>query len=377
MAQLLLFMFLLSPVLARDLYSLADLEVLVQEEGYREFFAHALDIRPSQRQDAWRGMVAKMAEGFSNRVLQKSEIDRQDFQKIEEIYSWPSLKSNDVFKLRRREIGLKYLKSCLKGSPPCWKEIKSFWEQDKLDAETAYRLAELTTGLEGSPLPTWNFLEISLKSPLSEFYCQKDFVMKALWGKLEMDYVKLGPQGDLLQKIDQTLHPDCLPLLNAESVKRLYSPEKTNDRELSFQILKSQKKADQTTMDFFFTVYLLDNPSRGELFNYSWNRVRELGGASERREEVLKKLKTLDPVPDAILASLDQSKKRVILKHFKMYFPEYLDFYANQCVKFFSGQGLFPDGNPTVNCQEFMNSELAPEIIDDFQLKKYHAVRKI
>ena len=220
-------------------------------------------------------------------------------------------------------------------------------------------------------------MAVALKSPLSEFYCKKDFVMTALWGKIEIDYVKLGPDGDLMKKIDQTIHPDCIPTLVFEARKRLNTPPKVFDRELAFQILKSQSKADQLTTDFFYTVYLLDNPSQGELFNYSWNRVRELGGTISRREDVLAKLKSLDPLPDAIMSSLDQTKKRVVLNHFKTFFPEYLDHYTDQCTKFYGGKGSFPSGNPTINCQKLMSSELAPLIIDDYKIKQFNSVRAI
>jgi hypothetical protein len=378
MAQLLLFMLFFLPYAgARNIYSMADLEVLVRDHAYPEFFDHALDIRPSERQDAWKTMVSQMAEGFSRKILQKSQIERIDFQKIEELFTWPSLKTDDIFKIKRQEIGLKYLQVCIKVTPPCSDEIKTFWEQDKTDAEKAFKLAEITSGLEGFPISTWSFLEVSLKSPLSEFYCKKDFALNTLWGKLEIDYIKLGPQGDMLKKLDETVHPDCLPTLNAEARKRLFHPIKKQDRELSFQILKSQMKTDQKTLDFFYTVYLLENPSQGELFNYSWNRIRELGGEASRREHVLSMLKALDPLPDSIMGSLDQTKKKVVLKHFKSHFPEYLDFYTDQCLKFYGGKQAFPDGNPTVHCQEFMSSELAPIIIDDFKLRKYNEAKKI
>ncbi len=377
MAQLLLFMVYFNVQVWGNSYTLADLEVLTAEEGHDEFFKHALDIRPSERQEAWKNMVSKMGDLYSRKVLQKAELNKTDFHKIEQLYSWPTLKLDDVFRLRRQEIGLRYLKSCLKSENPCWNELKAFWEKDKTDADTAYKLADLTLGLPDSPISTWTLLDVALKSPLSEFYCKKEFVMDALWGKIEIDYVRLGPEGDLMKKIDQTIHPDCIPVLVGEARKRLYHPPKVFDRELSFQILKSQSKADQAVTDFFYTVYLLDTPSQGELFNYSWNRVKELGGKMNRRETVLKKLKSLDPLPDAILSTLDQTKKRVVLGHFKTYFPEYLDHYTDQCVKFYGGKGSFPSGNPTLHCQEFMNSELAPLIIDDFKIKKYQEVRKI
>lgn len=377
MAQLLLFIAFFSTQLWATPYQLTDLEVLVAEGSHAEFFRHALDIRPSERLDPWRAMVSKMGDLYSRQVLQKIELEKKDFLKVEELYTWPALKADDVFRLRRQEIGLRYLKSCLKNQNPCWNELKLFWEKDKTDADTAFKLAEITLTLPNSPLSTWTLLEVALKSPLSEFYCKKDFVMDALWGKIEIDYIRLGPEGDLMKKIDQTIHPDCVPILVGEARKRLYQPTKTFDRELAFQVLKSQSKANSEVTDFFYTVYLLDTPSQGELFNYSWNRVRELGQKAARREAVLAKLKNLDPLPDTILSSLDQTKKRVILNHFKTYFPEYLDFYTDQCVKFYGGKGSFPSGNPTIHCQEFMNSELAPLIIDEFKIKQYQEVRKI
>ncbi len=359
------------------MYGLADLEVLVGEENTSEFFAHAHDIRPSERQDAWKTMVTKMGDIYSRKILEKTEIEKRDFLATEKLFDMAALKTDDVFRMRRTQIGLRYLRNCLKGDNPCWNDLKAFWEKDKTDADTAYKIAELTSGLADSPLSTWTLLDVALKSPLSEFFCKKEFVMSALWGKIEIDYVKLGPDGDLMTKIDQTIHPDCMPVLIGEARKRLYQPPKVLDRELSYQILKSQSKADQDVTDFFLTVYLLDNPSQGELFNYSWNRVRELGGTVVRREKVLKTLKNLDPLPDAILGSLDQTKKRVVLNHFKTYFPEYMDFYSDQCVKFYGGKGSFPSGNPTVHCQEFMNSELAPQVIDQFKSQQYQTVRKI
>ena len=378
MAQLLLFITLFSlNGLARTTYTLTDLEVLVGEENTKEFFEHALDVRPSERQEAWKTMVSKMGDIYSRKILDKSEIEAKDFRDTENLYNMSALKSDDIFKKRRSDIGLRYLKNCLKAETPCWNDLKSFWEKDKTDADTAYKLAELTSGMQDSPLSSWSLLEVALKSPLSEFYCKKEFVMSALWGKIEIDYIKLGPDGDLMTKIDHTIHPDCVPILVGEARKRLYQPPKVLDRELSYQILKSQMKADQNITDFFFTVYLLDNPSQGELFNYSWNKVKELGGTVTRREKVLKVLKNLDPLPDAILGSLDQTKKRVVLNHFKTYFPEYLDFYTDECVKFYGGKGTFPSGNPTVHCQDFMNSELAPKVIDQFKIDQYQSVRKI
>jgi hypothetical protein len=183
--------------------------------------------------------------------------------------------------------------------------------------------------------------------------------------------------GDLLTKIDQTLHPDCLPSLNKEAQTRLLKPTKSNERELAWQILNAQGKTDKKLTDFFYTVYLLENPSQGELFNYSWNRLKELGASSNRRDDVFKRIKNLDPLPDELFSSLDELKKKAILSHFKSNFPEYLDFYTRQCIEFYAGKGSFPNGNPTIHCQNMMSSELAPQIIDAELIKRYHDAKKI
>ncbi len=358
-------------------YSLADLEVLSQEGAFTEFFVHAMDIRPSERQETWKNMVTKMADAATRTILNKAEIEKKDFNWIENHYRWPVLKNDDVFKLKRQDIGLRYLNACLKKEVPCWDDVKMFWEADLQNPETSFKLAEMVVQYKNSPYTTWTFLEVPLKNPLSEFYCKKDFVMDSLWGKLEIDYIRLGSKGDFLTKIDQTLHHDCLPSLNAEANKRLYSPVKVGDRELAYQILNSQGKMDQKTEDFFLTVYLLEKPSQGELFNYSWNRVKQLAQAPSRRDKVLTMLKNLDPLPDELFMSLDQQKKRVILQLFKTHFPEYITFYSHQCVQFYGGKSAFPQGNPTVHCQDFMNSELAPQFIDADQIKLFQDARKI
>jgi hypothetical protein len=358
-------------------YTLADLHVLGQEGSYDEFFAHALDIRPSERQEAWRDLLSKMADGLGKQILRRSEITKADFKKIESLYAWPALRSEDAFRAHRHEIGLRYLKTCLKGEAPCLGELKAFWEVDKKDPELSYKLAEMSRTLPESPLSLWSLLDVSLKSPLSEFYCKKDFVMDELWAKLEIDYIRLGPKGNFLRKIDETVHPDCLVSLNQWTQKKLLKPSKSSDRELAYQILAAQGKTNEALTDFFYTVYLLENPSKGELFNYAWNRLGELSRSMNRREEVLKRLKALDPLPDELFSSLDQAKKKAVLVHFKNKFPEYLSFYTEQCLAFYGGKTIFPLGNPTMKCQNLMETDSASTLVGEDKLNRFKSLRSI
>ena len=367
----LLFGLLLTSSLWGAGYTLADLEVLTQEGNFDEFFSHALDVRPSERQEAWKGMVSKMSDGYARHILAKSELTREHFKRIENIYTWPTLATDDVFKAHRQEIGLKYLKTCLKKTDPCWNDFKTFWEADKNNPDTAFKLAELSLELPDKPISTWVFLDVALKSSLSEFYCKKEFVLESVWGKLEIDYIRLGTSGDFLKKIDETVHPECLIPLNQMAFKKLNKPEKLSDREVAYQMLAAQGKINSGLTDFFYTVYLLENPSKGELFNYAWNRLTELSRSVDRREEVLKKIKTLDPLPDELFASLDEAKKTAILNHFKNKFPEYLYFYADQCLMYYGGKTAFPDGNPTMKCQNLMEQDTARTLVGEDKVQRF------
>ncbi len=358
-------------------YTLKDLEVLTQEDNYDEFFSHALDIRPAERQGVWKEMLSKMADGLGQSILNRSEISKENFLKIEKIYLWPALRTDDVFKGHRQAIGLRYLKQCLKLDQPCWPDYKNFWEIDPKDPELAIKLAELALGREGSPIPTWNFLDVALKSPLSEFYCKKEFVLEAIFGKLEIDYIRLTKEGDLLKKIDETVHPDCLISFNKWLQEKLLKPNRTIDRELSFQILSAQGKTSQEILDFFYTAYLLETPSQGDLFNLAWSRLNELSKNSTRREKVLAIFKNLDPLPDELFASSDENKKRIILSHFKLKFPEYLDYYSQQCLNYYQGKTTFKNGNPTMKCPDLMKLDNAKNLIGNDKVETFFNTTKL
>lgn len=65
---------------------MADLEILSQEKGYTEYFAHALDIRPSERNERWKEMTILMAENWAKTIKQKAEPTVEDYQQIEKLF---------------------------------------------------------------------------------------------------------------------------------------------------------------------------------------------------------------------------------------------------------------------------------------------------
>lgn len=378
MVRYFLFMLIFTGLGAQGVgYNLEDLRALSKESSYEEFLTHAMDIRPSERGEEWKTMVGKMALLSARQTLSQNPVPRKDFRRIEDLYRWPSLRQNDVFRARRTEIGVKYLRHCTRQTNPCWNDLTQFWKEDSSDPDMAISLAEMVKDRKDAPYSLWTLLEQPLKTTFSEFYCKKPFVMEALWEKLGLDYLRLGVEGKFLTKIEETIHADCLPSLLNESQLRVFQPRDEMDRELAFEILKSTGKADKKLMDFFYTLYLLEHPSQGELMNLAWSNLSELGKNASRRDMVMENLQKLDPLPDAIMGTLDLTKRRVVLRHFKTNFPEYFDYYASQCVAYYGGTKKFSKGNPTMKCQDLMNSDLASELLPENKILQFKSVKQI
>lgn len=358
-------------------YTQADLEVLVAEENHAEYFLHALEIRPSQRDEKWRANTSKMADTKAKQILSQDRIHQSDYQEIERLFEWPVLQNDDIFNLRRGQIGQRYFKSCLNRDPACVQEMLKFWRKNENNPELGFAFAKL--GQEHS-LPSeiiWEFLAPGLKSPISEFHCKEDQILKEVWKRLGKIHTGMKTQDNFTQKIDSNLHPHCLPYLNKLAKDKLREPDHELDRELAYSILAAQGKASEKIQDLFFTLYILENPSRGENFNLAWNRLIELGKSSERRERVLGEMKSMPFLPDGITRSLDQKKKAVVLKHLKANFPEYLDHYLRSCLHFYGGKGPFPKGNPTQNCESLMRSDFATELFEASQISEFNETIKI
>ena len=76
------------------LYSLKDLQILESENNYKEFFQHALDLRPSLRTKEWQALVDSMANSFSKQVLKKNIIEDKEFSMLSEILTYPGQRTN-------------------------------------------------------------------------------------------------------------------------------------------------------------------------------------------------------------------------------------------------------------------------------------------
>lgn len=385
------------------LYSLEDLKVLSNEKNFNEFFKHANDIRPNQRNLEWNKLVSDMGIALIQSNLGKNYISTQLLETIEELTLWPLFKNDSIFLLMREQYGLKYITSCYKNASQktnsgndsstafisidktvtapkfpnnsnssnlinikkdeCLAILKLFWKntpnsptKGDLGIKLGDLVEELQLGLAG--IDSWYFYKEAMNSSVSSLLCKHTNVKKALFTKvatiIESELFSLNNNKLNIEKFLSLANQDCWNNLFEDIKDASLVGGNSQSKYISYFVLKNFKKLNEQENIQMLVLYFLSNPTPGEMFNISWNIIEELGRSYEKRTNVINFLKKLDPLPDDFLSSKDLKKVKVLLMHLAENIPEYLDMYANTCYEYYSGKVNFQNGNPTINCKEFL-----------------------
>ena len=78
-----------------------------------------------------------------------------------------------------------------------------------------------------------------------------------------------------------------------------------------------------------------------------------LGEDFKAREAVVKKLNSLDPLPDDIFGLSDPLREKTLFELINKNLPEYIGHYSKSCLDYYSGEKHFSNGNPTIKCRNF------------------------
>jgi len=355
--------FLTGPLQAVDnsSYSSDDLEVLAQQKNYPEFLEHAHDIRPSKRNKKWKKMVRDMTLGYMNQTLKDNKHGPKIFQFVEQLNSWPSLRNEEFFHLKRNQLGIKYFKSCVNSKKDCLPQALNFWTSNQLkSAELGLKMIDLLEKVNYRG-DLFKFIKPATTSDMSEFYCNRPEVITILIKKIHHISLKNAPDKKYFKNI---FNQDCIkkiiPILKQELVK-FSSPAM---KEIFYNFLDLYKGINQEESDFFLTLYILQGPIKGDAFNKGWNTISILGKNFKRRQKVLRKLKKFELLPDDIFTLTNKKAKRILLDHFFKNIPEYLDYYARTCLNYLEGTKEFPRGNPTLHCKELFYEAKGTKWID-------------
>ncbi len=359
-------------------YEIGDLETLYKENNFQEFLNHALDIRPSQRDEKWKKMVMEISEDFIKDKVSRKHFDEKTLSFIESLTNWPVLREDEIFFLRRNEFGIKYFEECFVTNKKeiCFQKINKFWSNTTLkNPDLGLNLASLLyeNSYDGG---LWEYVTFACNSNVAEFYCKNSLIKKEILKKIQTIIASNLSQLDQKIALQNTMNESCLKTLIPEIKKAYLEVESALAKELYLKFLNINGKLDPKEKDFFLTLYYLQGPVIGDLFNESWNTIQTLGQNYNKRMAVMDKLKELSLLPDEIFSSTNEKKKEALLSHFYKNFPEYLDFYAKTCIEFLEGKKDYPHGNPTLRCKDLFQNSENTKILEPSLQAKYQSLIK-
>jgi len=363
---------------SRFIYTIEDLHVLKSEKNYSEYIKHALDIRPSQRNKEWQEMTLTMANGLLQEMISQNKYTEKDYQLMLNLQLRPLLKKDEVFISYRNSYSEKFLTHCFSNNKQCEKKLEFIWDSTPLRTrfpDFGVNLAILINKFN----PKYKIIDLikeSIITSTSEFYCQKTPIKTAIYQEVSSFLQVKRSNKELKSFIDDLLGQDCRDIF-LNDLKQLLSVRSLQSRQLAYQVLKAQNRISQAEDDLYLTLYILRGPAIGDTFNHAWANTLKLGQSYSRRSKMLNNLNKIDPLPDELFAMPNLKKTKILLKLIQDNIPEYIDHYATTCINFLTGTYPFPNGNPTVSCQDFFKNYKEISNLDPSLIKKYEQIRQL
>lgn len=358
-------------------YDIKDLEQLSNNKNFQEFLNHAKDIRPSKRTKYWREMLQNMAIGQVDFYLEKRIFTKATFSQIEGLSLWPELIKDEFFQIKRNRFAQFYLERCFEkrdNQKGCSENLYSFWNSSNQNPDLAMSLVNTLRAFSNN-VDYWTFYQKITKSELQEFYCPKPRVKKAIFKHLRKNLEEIEETKVINNFIDSNLGHTCWHAILPD-LKGLLLSKRQGLRDFSFKILRAKEALSVIERDTYFVFYILSNPIKGENFNRAWNTIVTMGQDYGRRMKVFKKLKNIDPLAGEIFSHRVLEKREAVINLFHQNFPEYIDHYAKTCVDFLKGHGDFPNGNPTLYCNELYKISKNKRWINQSLKIQYSSIKK-
>ncbi len=340
-------------------YTLEDLKVLAQENNYNEFIAHALDIRPGQRNDWWKENIRIMAKKYIEERIAQKDFSQTTYQQVSTLSTIPAIRE-DEFVTQRREVYLRsYLKNCFISSSDkmeCFRKLNLFWDSTASSINRPEIALELAALLESNHIriDRWKYYQAITTGQAAIFYCQREEIKDEIMTQLVSEFNRTSDLEKFFSRIKDIANDQCLEKILPELTQEL-SSEEIARAEMSYRLLLKNKLLNAEQSAAFLVSFIMMGPIVGETFNQGWNMVENLGKNYTLRMKVMAELKKYDPLPDGLINSANIKKRDLLLDLMNKNFPEYLDFYAATCLDYLEGKRVFPNGNPTKYCRLFFD----------------------
>lgn len=366
-------------------YVLRDLEALERAGGHEELLRHARDVRPSNRDGAWRAMVVRAAREFAGAAAAAAEEgDPGDgaLELLREAAGWPELAGDVVFHARRDTHLVRWLGRCLEGRVfgDCQDRALDAWRRGPGNPETGMRVA----GALARRNPEARVLDFASKAALGgfgEFYCREPFLQRALHDRLRSRLRPRAPvrpaaprppaaalpaaparpaaspmdPGAVAASVDGVMGKGCFETFS-RTLLEVLRRGRPGERDFAHAVLSAKGALPRADGDLYLARLLLGPPRRGRTFNLAWAVMGEVALDHRRRAALVEGLGRLDPLPDHAFAGGGSLRARTIANRLRDTLPEYLDRYVRTCLDYLAGKGDWPKGNPTVHCDGFFRA---------------------
>ena len=372
---LVVFILLLSSSLfsSENLYNIADLEILFKEKSCHELLTHAKDIRPTNRSSLWKKMVNSCTQIKIKQLIETKSYTEKKFKELTILKSWKSISANQVFTHLYEQYATEIFKKCYQTNKDrtCQDRTYDFWNQSTKSPQLAYGLIDQLLKVEDTDHDSWIIMEPIVNGAISTIYCREQFIQKNIINKIEKIF-KNSPN-NFISLINEKINNNCQQQLIPVLKKNLYQKSNPWKKESAYLLLTELGKITEKEKKVFLFRYILSSPVSGNLLNYAWSNLTNLGQNFKDRKMVLSELEKLTFLPGKLFSLNDKSRKEIILKHLSKNFPEYIDLYSQTCVNFLKGNGDFPLGNPTAECAElFLENK---NMIQEHLLKSYQQTK--
>ena len=338
-------------------YSIADLEVLDQQNRFQEFFNHIYDPKPTTRGKAWRELYISMLDKFFQRLNEASDIKLDQWRLFEKLAQEKIIQSDEFLVQKRNTTLLKYIKTFedpkvrLNKATDLFKNLGSPKELGVLFA------AEFKASVDG-----YIFLKPMAQDSFGEFYCGKGAHYELLKLKIKNEFA--------YKKI--SLHRDCQAAFIKTLKKEMDSKILVSDF-WKLEYLHRKKSLSAKEKANYHLSKMLNARSFDDInWKDSLSVLKNLKKNQKLREEILDIIKRHDPLPDKIfMAAEKRDRKIAFLRMLRDHYPEYIDYYSKECLAYYKGSKNFPSGNPTPYCKAYFKNALSaksspPGVVDQF-----------
>lgn len=342
------------------LYDMTDLEVLLKENNYLDFFKHIEDIRPSKRDKIWGKMYQEMALVMSSDFLKNKRYTSTDYRYFEKIAQRPECKNDEIFQYKRNLYNLNYFKNATQdvaiktdlSRSLIIKEMSNYLETSNKDPDIFYELYKINKGAH-LEISSWNFVGLLVKDQISPIYCQKPEIIKEIIKKIaEVSFNREGERPYSILK--ELTNSKCQEIfLNKISTPELLLTFSQVEFDLGLAIIKERPQIPPSELDFLYTLFMINGPVTGSNMNLAWNRISELSESNQRRVEILKKIKELNFFPDGLFFDPNLTRSKAVITHLKKNFPEIINHYTQLCIKKIKGEKMEVKISEH-NCRQFL-----------------------